>query len=146
MAPEDWEGGLDDWVANYEPRLSIFLQALELKEAELIEQGRLKQSKVSSTRMRESWDSGHFWVTYAARRTWAFDGIHWRFLDEKFFGKNESGDFMDRLQILPREQVDSLEAFVERKLREKEEGNLVDWYKPEARSQLPANVLASTAG
>jgi hypothetical protein len=32
-------------------------------------------------------ETGHFWETFAARRTWAFDAIYWKLLDEKFFWK-----------------------------------------------------------
>ncbi|KAG7287090.1 hypothetical protein NEMBOFW57_006593 [Staphylotrichum longicolle] len=122
QAPDDWRAGLDDWVAHYEPRLQIFLRALEKKEEWLIEQGRLSETGRLSTRMRKSWQTGHFWVVYAARRSWAFDGIYWKFLDERFFGKNETGGFMDRLALLPREQREAMEGFVARKLKEKEEG------------------------
>lgn len=141
-APDDWKEGLDDWAAHYEPKLATFLRALEAKEKQFIEQGRLKASDIMlSTRMRESWESGNFWLTFAARRTWAFDGIYWNFLDEKYFGKNESGDFKERLKLLPPEQIDAMEAFVERKLREKEEHTIVDWYEPGAESKLPPDVL-----
>lgn len=129
-------------MAHYEPRLALFLRALEEKERELIASGRLDESQILSSRMRHSWDKGHFWVTYAARRTWAFDGIYWKFLDEKFFGKNESGNFMERLKLLPPEQVEAMEGIVERKLREKEEGGIVDWYQPGAEHKLPPDVLA----
>lgn len=141
-APDDWEAGLDDWVANYEPRLATFLRALEAQEKKLIGQGRLKESEILSTRMRENWESGRFWLTYAAQRTWAFDGIFWKYLDEKFFGKNESGDFKERLKLLPPEQVDAMEEFVKRKLKEKEECTLVDWYEPGAESKLPPDILS----
>ncbi|KAK4242782.1 hypothetical protein C8A03DRAFT_39941 [Achaetomium macrosporum] len=142
QAPDDWRAGLDDWVANYEPKLALFLRALEKKEKEFIEQGRLQESDILlSTRMRKSWETGHFWVTYAARRTWAFDAIYWRFLDEKFFGKNWSGDFLERLKLLPPEQVDAMESFVERKLKEKEEKTIVDWYEPGAEAKLPPDIL-----
>ncbi|KAK7413351.1 hypothetical protein QQX98_007795 [Neonectria punicea] len=97
-APEDWEAGLDDWAAKYEPILATFLRALEGKEKEFIEQGLLKESEILSTRMRESWGSGRFWLT-----------------------KSESGDFKERLKLLSPDQVDAMEEFVKRKLEEKEE-------------------------
>ncbi len=67
--------------------------------------------------------------------------IYWRFPDEKFFGKNESGDFMERLKLLPPEQVAAMEGFVERKMEGKE-GGLVDWYEPGAESKLPLDILS----
>ncbi|KAL7919503.1 phosphotransferase family protein [Trichoderma austrokoningii] len=140
-APDDWEAGLDDWVANYEPRLEVFLRALERKEKDFMAQGRLEESEILSSRMRKSWESGHFWVTYAARRSWAFDGIFWKFLDPMFFGKNESGSFEERVKLLPPEQISAMEAFVKRKVQEKEEHTLVDWYEPGAEEKLPPDVL-----
>jgi hypothetical protein len=53
---------------------------MEKKEREFVQQGRLEDSEILlSARMRKSWETGHFWVTYSARRTWAFDGIYWKF-------------------------------------------------------------------
>jgi hypothetical protein len=42
---------------NYEPRLAIFLRALEKKEKEFIQQGRLRDSEMLSARMRKSWET-----------------------------------------------------------------------------------------
>lgn len=73
--PEEWPAGLDDWAANYAPRLQTFLRVLEGKEGEFIAGGRLDASEVRlSERMRRRWETGDFWVAYAARKTWAFDG------------------------------------------------------------------------
>lgn len=88
--------------------MDTFLRAVKAKEKQFIEDGRLKESEISSTRMRESWESGCFWLTYAARRTWAFDAIYWKILDKKSFCKNQSGDIMDRLKPLPPEQVNAM--------------------------------------
>ncbi|KAL1863848.1 hypothetical protein VTK73DRAFT_6348 [Phialemonium thermophilum] len=143
-APDDWEAGLDDWVDKYEPRFRHFLSVLERRERELIEQGRMDTPHRLSGCMRESWESGHFWVAYAAQRSWAFDAIYWKFLDERLFGKNESGDLRERLKLLPAEQVHAMEEFVERKLREKNERTLVDWHaEPDARARasVPAAIL-----
>ncbi|POR35768.1 Uncharacterized protein TPAR_04047 [Tolypocladium paradoxum] len=141
-APEDWTAGLDDWAAHYEPRLFTFLRALEAKEKEHIAAGRLKELEILSTRMRESWESGRFWLTYAARTTWAFDAIFWMFLDEKFFGKSTNGDFTERLGLLPCAQVEVMEEFVARKLDEKEAQTLVDWYAPGRMSEMPPDILS----
>ncbi|KAG8414391.1 hypothetical protein J3459_014778 [Metarhizium acridum] len=141
VMPEEWTEGLDDWAAKYEPRLNRFLRAMQLKERELIEQGRLDQSQVLSTHMRRSWETGDFWLVYAARKSWAFDGIFWRTLDKRFFGDNPAG-FMERLKLLPPQQVAAMEAFVERKMQEKEESTLIDWYAKDSVSKLPPNILS----
>lgn len=141
-APEDWEEGLADWAEKYSVRLITFLKALRSKEDELLEQGLLQATeKRLSERMRESWETGRFWTTYAARRTFAFDGIYWEYLDEMFFGNNHEANFMERLKLLPAEQVDAMEAFVARKLRERDEGGLADWYAPDAASRRPPDIL-----
>ncbi|KAJ3457221.1 hypothetical protein MRS44_014362 [Fusarium solani] len=36
-----------------------------------------------------SWVTGRFWLNYAARKSWAFDTIFWKYLDERFFGERE---------------------------------------------------------
>lgn len=140
VMPEEWPEGLDDWAAKYEPRLKTFLRALETKEREFVQQGRLTESQVLSTHMRRSWETGDFWLAYAARKSWAFDGIFWRSLDERFFGKNEGG-FMERLKLLPPEQVAAMDPFVERKMQEKEQCTLIDWYAEDAEFMVPPDIL-----
>jgi hypothetical protein len=44
-----------------------------------------------STYMLESWETGRFWLTYIARKSWAFEIIFWKYLDERFFGPREEG-------------------------------------------------------
>jgi hypothetical protein len=139
--PEEWPEGLGDWVTKYEPRLATFLRALESKAREFIDQGRINESQVLYAPMRHSWETGDFWTAYAARKSWAFDGIFWRTLDERFFGDCGNG-FMERLKLLPTEQGAAMEGFVERKLCEKEECTLIDWYADGSESKLPPNVLS----
>ncbi|KAM4065466.1 phosphotransferase enzyme family protein [Hirsutella rhossiliensis] len=141
VMPEEWPAGLDDWAAKYEPRLKTFLRAIEAKERDFIDQGRLDQTQVLSTHMRRSWETGDFWLAYAARKSWAFDGIFWRTLDQRFFGDNVGGP-MERLKLLPLKQVSAIEGFVERKMREKEECTLVDWYGENPESRLPPDILS----
>ncbi|KAJ6436360.1 hypothetical protein O9K51_11074 [Purpureocillium lavendulum] len=138
--PEEWPNGLEDWAAKYEARLGTFLRAMEAKEREFIEKGILGNSQVLSRHMRRSWETGDFWVAYAARKSWAFDGIFWRFLDKRFFGNNDA--FVDRLELLPHKQITAMEGFVERKMQEKKECRLIDWYIEGSGSNLPPDVLA----
>ncbi|KAJ6440186.1 phosphotransferase family protein [Purpureocillium lavendulum] len=140
IMPEEWPEGLDDWAAKYEPRLDTFLRAMETKEREFMQQGRIDQSQALSAKMRRSWETGDFWLAYAARKSWAFDGIFWRTLDRRFF-RDGGGDLKRRLDLLPLEQVNAIEGFVERKMQEKEEYTLVDWYADGAESKLPLNIL-----
>lgn len=60
QAPEDWRAGLDGWVAHYEPRLAVFLRAMEEKEREFAERGKLREGQGLAARMRRSWETGSF--------------------------------------------------------------------------------------
>ncbi|KAL4802125.1 kinase-like domain-containing protein [Aspergillus unguis] len=84
--PEYWAGGLDDWCTEYERRLESFLRMMKAEEDEEIAHGRLENAQRLSGPMRGSWDSGDFWIPYAARNNFAFDLIYWEKLDRRFFG------------------------------------------------------------
>lgn len=119
--PEYWEDGLDDWERVYEIQLEVFLQELRMREDVDIWRGVIGEENRLSGHMRESWDNGGFWVSYAARRSWAFDVIYWAKIDRRFFGE---GSLEDRIGLLTVEERDGMEGFVRKKLAEKEEGGL----------------------
>jgi hypothetical protein len=125
--PEYWPKGLDDWAVTYEQRLVTFLRMLETREKDAIQRGVLKSDQVLSTRMRESWDSGVFWVNYAARKSWAFDAVFWNWLERKFFGDNRGEGLESRINLLTSDEKNVLEPFVKRKLEEQKERGLEDW-------------------
>lgn len=77
--PELWDAGIDDWASNYERRLKTWLVALE--EAE---QAMGPGSLLSA-------HTGRFRLNTAARKSWAFDTVSWKYLDKRFFGKREEG-------------------------------------------------------
>ncbi|POR33713.1 Uncharacterized protein TPAR_06097 [Tolypocladium paradoxum] len=128
--PECWTGGYLAWMEAYEPRLQTFLRVLEAEEnkmaaADLAE----KVSGLSLTnsgraepplswRMRESWEKRTWMLSYAARKSWAFDFIWWKFLDETYFGPNENQDYEARLELLSEPQRKVMEPFVARKMEE----------------------------
>ncbi|KAH8879479.1 hypothetical protein GQ53DRAFT_854515 [Thozetella sp. PMI_491] len=106
--PEKWPEGILSWASEYEQRLPVWIQAMEAAEEEQQAQrlaGTLKSMKLSqladqkgaavgakepvrlSVQMRQSWEQGRFWLNYAARKSWVFDAIYWRFLDKRFFGE-----------------------------------------------------------
>lgn len=68
----------------------IWLSAMEKAEA-TSDFEVMRMETPLSTYMRESWETGRFWLTYAARRSWAFDALFWSFLDERFFGSRQIG-------------------------------------------------------
>ncbi|KAK2015676.1 phosphotransferase [Colletotrichum eremochloae] len=135
--PETWEGGIEEWAGIYEGRLGTWLQALEEAEKEM-EPGCF----ILSAYMRESWVTGRFWLDYAAMRSWAFDAVYWKYLDERFFGERAemvpTGElWKTRVHLLGEEERAAMEPLVRIKMEEMGEGVLVDdWDAGEARRRL----------
>jgi len=86
--------------------------------------------------MKTSWESGEFWLSYAARKSWAFDAIFWEEINTnpRFF-KHNSG-YKEGLKMLSDEERDGMEDFVRRKLKESETRTLHDWDKEETEVQI----------
>lgn len=115
--PESWPlGGMNGWLEMYEPRLQTFLRALKRVEAKKppVEQ----DSLLLSERMSSGWTNKAWMRHYAARRSWAFDFLWWKHLDEIFWGSNEDQDHKVRISLLTKQQQEMLEPFVARKLEE----------------------------
>ena len=94
-----------------------------------------------SAYMRESWETGRFWLNYAARKSWAFDTIYWKCLDERFFG--ERGEdvpteelWKARVHLLSEEERAAMEPLVQTKMEESEKRVLVEWDDAKARQRL----------
>lgn len=129
--PEYWSKGLDDWCEKYAERLEVFLQAMEdcEEDAGWTHGGPL--GRRHSNRMRDSWESGDFWIMYAARNNFAFDAIYWKKIDQRFFGVVGDGDdicdvWKKRLDLLQPEERNFINECVELKLRESET-RLLSW-------------------
>ncbi|KAG8417450.1 hypothetical protein J3458_004957 [Metarhizium acridum] len=134
-AAEMWSAGMDDWVNTYGVRLKTWLVALEKAEANTTESSHWPQPL--SRYMRESWETGRFFLSYAARKSWAFDAMYWKFLDERFFGARgddivKSGLWKTRVHLLNDMEREAMEPFVERKM---EERRIVDWDPKEAKQR-----------
>jgi hypothetical protein len=91
--PEMWSPDMNDWAQVYSTRLEAWLRCVEKVEAKsgLSVEWDEKRNKTGiplslSRYMRKSWETGRFWLNYAARGSWAFDTIFWKHLDERFFG------------------------------------------------------------
>jgi aminoglycoside phosphotransferase (APT) family kinase protein len=118
-APEYWFRGFQDWCEVYQGRLETFLRVLSEREQLALGRGTLKAENVLSRRMRENWESGQFWIDYAARRSWAFDSIFWTYIDKKFHGGTGDGEqYEARLGLLSEEVRGNIDAFVLRKVEE----------------------------
>lgn len=129
--PEYWPGGLEDWCRVFERRLQTFLKAMADREDEAIRQGRLEEHQRLSGPMRDSWESGDFWVTYAARNNFAFDAIYWQKIDQRFFGPSPSFEdtWKERVALLDAEEKDYMERLVAQK--EEEMGSRVLMWEPD---------------
>ncbi|KAH8598501.1 hypothetical protein B0O99DRAFT_591776 [Bisporella sp. PMI_857] len=138
--PEMWDAGIDDWVKKYEFRLETWLSAMKEAEKSADSESRYTEFPLSAY-MRESWETGRFWVTYAARKSWAFDTIFWNYLDESFFGRREDRVeknelWKTRVHLLSEGARNAMEPFVERKIEEMKERKLVEWDPEEAKGYL----------
>ncbi|EAQ89428.1 hypothetical protein CHGG_06047 [Chaetomium globosum CBS 148.51] len=139
-----WSGGVDDWLRVYEGRLGTWFAAMERAERRVPGGGVDGPGAlpVSLSRyMRESWETGRFWLSYGARKSWAFDMVFWKFLDERFFGQR-AGDVLKedlwktRVDLLTKREMAALEPFVERKMRESKDRVIVEWDQEEAKNRL----------
>ncbi|RHZ62284.1 uncharacterized protein CDV56_104203 [Aspergillus thermomutatus] len=122
--PEYWPGGIEAWTKAFETRLQTFLKVLIEREVAAIKQGRLKEDQRLSGPMQQSWESGDFWVTYAARKNFAFDAVFWQRLDYRFFGPSgvpEGDRWKQRIDLLDEEEKYYMEELVNRKLEEMKE-------------------------
>lgn len=134
--PEMWDDGIKDWATVYERRLQTWLSAIEEAEQEME-----PYSFRLAAYMRESWRTGRFWLNYAARKSWAFDAIYWRYLDERFFGERGKDIpteqlWKTRLSLLNQEERVAMEPFVQTKMEELKERVLIEWEAAEARKRL----------
>lgn len=71
--------------------------------------------------MLDSWESGDFWVSYAARKSWAFDAVFWTYIDRRFFGDHghEPGSravVEQGKKLLDGTEIQEMHAMVDRKL------------------------------
>ncbi len=81
--------------------------------------------------MRESWETGRFWLNYGAKRSWAFDAIFWTYLDERFFGERDHVPdkhlWKTRLHLLDEREKSAMKPFAATKMQESGKRALVDW-------------------
>lgn len=80
-------------------------------------------------------------MTYAARKSWAFDTVFWKYLDERFFGRRENHAeknelWKTRVHLLGEGTRDAMELFVEWKVEEMKERKLVEWDPEAAKNRL----------
>ena len=94
---------------------------MRYQEDKAIEQGRLKSTLRLSSLMKDSWETGDFWIGYAARNGFAFDLVYWHKIDQRFFGPTSSlidDVWRQRLDSLEPEERADIERSVAIKLEE----------------------------
>lgn len=145
--PYRWPDGYRPWMEAYEPRLKTFLRVLEAEEEKMrarsgIDSGMASLSLSSdrgvalSQRMRKSWEDKTWMISYAARNSWEFDWLFWKFLDSRYFGPNEEEDHRVRLGLLTEKQKEAMEPFVQMKMKQSEKRIRVQWDDDDAAAQL----------
>lgn len=147
-SPDYWDDGYGSFIETYEPRLDTFLRVLEAEEKNMQDSsgvaGGMEALSVAgrggktvlSEQMRQRWESKAWMVSLAARNSWAFDFLFWRFLDGKFFGENEEQDHRARVDLLTDPEREAMEPFVEMKITGNNERILVQWDDESAAAQL----------
>ncbi|KAB5530465.1 hypothetical protein GE09DRAFT_393036 [Coniochaeta sp. 2T2.1] len=145
--------GFDSWCERYKVHLDVWLNVLKDEETKFNQTNLSSQlagmsirdgseDKPLSVRMRENWDSGAFWVNFAARKPYSFEPMYWKQIDERFYGPNPRGGYKDRLALLSERARKRIDWLVAQKMKEDKEKKLVDWTGDKARAYACA-VLAS---
>ncbi|KAL9106155.1 MAG: hypothetical protein Q9227_008803 [Pyrenula ochraceoflavens] len=129
QSPEDWESDLNDFLARYNPRLQLFLEALRKCESEK----QVGDSQRLSTRMERSMENGLFWICLAARYSSMFDEIYWTFIDKMYHGSFTTLE--ERVELLDNEDRSTMDIFVQEKMAQ-ETGILDDYYSTDAMVDL----------
>ncbi|KZF26708.1 kinase-like protein [Xylona heveae TC161] len=124
--PEDWEPDLDQFLTRFMPRFRTFLEVLEDCETRKIKDGSLLQHQRLSIAMKDSLGSGLFWICLASRHSSMFDEIYWNIIDPRFFGQFTT--IQDRLCLLTTEERLNIDTFIEKKVHQASERNLVSHY------------------
>ncbi|KAJ6024982.1 hypothetical protein N7540_005779 [Penicillium herquei] len=83
-----------------------------------IQQGQLQVEQRLSNHMNHSWESGDFWVMYAALNSFAFDLIYWQKIDHRFYEptKRLEDAWKERLHFLAEGEKDEMELLMDTRL------------------------------
>ncbi|KAI0192764.1 phosphotransferase family protein [Astrocystis sublimbata] len=145
--PECFDGKYKAWMKAYKPRLETFLRLLEVEEEKMQASPELvssfrhlalsdAKSPPLSKMMRQRWESKAWMINYAAKSSWEFDALFWRYLDPEYFGPNEVADHQARLSSLTSKESETMDALVKTKMDEAKERSLVHWDHGSAKAHL----------
>ncbi|KAI1175571.1 phosphotransferase family protein [Nemania sp. FL0916] len=145
--PECFDGKYKAWMKAYEPRLETFLRLLEVEEEKMQASSELAssfrhlalsdaKSPPLSKMMRQRWESKAWMINYAAKSSWEFDALFWRYLDPKYFRPNEVADHQARLSSLTSKESETMNALVKTKMEEAKERSRVHWDYDSAKAHL----------
>jgi hypothetical protein len=81
--PVYWPDGMEPWTKVYGSRLQTFLKVLTRTGGPGHRPQQTEREQRLSGPMQQSWESGDFWVTYAARNNFAFNAVFWKKLDSR---------------------------------------------------------------
>ncbi|KAI7766691.1 hypothetical protein LZL87_004991 [Fusarium oxysporum] len=134
---EMWSPDLEEWRQTYESRLGIWLSAMEKAEASMGTPACNTLPVPLSRYMRESCQTGRFFLSYAAH--------------ERFFGDRDPGVvkgdlWRKRIDLLSDDMRAAMEPFVQRKLAESKDRLTVEWDETEAQKRLSFLLLAFNSG
>lgn len=81
---EMWEHGIDEGREAWDALGNMALR-MEKAEAEMTESSPLPAPLSTYIIYTRELGDGKIFLSYAARKRWAFDAVYWRFLNEGFF-------------------------------------------------------------
>ncbi|CAG8908733.1 unnamed protein product [Penicillium egyptiacum] len=141
---EFWPNGIDYWENVFEHHLKTFFTAMRDCEDTEIQKGHLEENQRLSSHMQRSWDSGTFWIVYAALHSFAFDAIYWQKIDPMFFKASQTPEtaWKERLGLLGEREIEEMEQLVARKLEEMKT-RILEWDPDECTIEAIAKAEGS---
>ncbi|KAF5645457.1 kinase-like domain protein [Fusarium sp. NRRL 52700] len=124
---EMWSPDLEDWRQTYESRLGIWLSSMEKAEASVGTPTYNTFPVPLSRYMRESWQTGRFFLSYAA---------HERFFGDLDPGVSKHDLWKTLIDLLSDDERAAMEPFVQRKMAEGKERRIVEWDETEAKKRF----------
>lgn len=157
---ESWDKGIDAFSEEFDKHVPLFLKAMEMEEEQMEQQAQEEPADVGasalsfyldeldltdekpkvlpklSQQIKKNWETGRHYINYAARNSWAFDPLFWKYIDQRFFGQNIHGGFEDRLHLFSGSEREKMEDFVKRKIDQLLDDKLKVWDEQECWEYL----------